>query len=105
MDFFEAFAVIVSALLAAYLLWQVRRRFFRRDIGGEKTDLTVIITSGGNCAELEQSVKGLVGLVMEGTLDQRTKIVIANSRSSTETAEMARILEREYDPVTVAEYK
>jgi hypothetical protein len=93
--------VMLLVVGVSWIVWEIRDSLVRRDIGGQKTDLTIIITPGGSSAELEQSVKGLMRLLSEGRLDPRTRIVIASVWEGTETAEMARILERDYEPVTI----
>lgn len=103
MTILYAVATICAAALLMSLLWQAKRMLYRRAIGGKKTRVTVIVTSDGNPAELEQSVLGLLWLMDNHTLDPQTGIVIKNAGMNSETAAMARILEREHEAVTLDE--
>jgi hypothetical protein len=103
MNFFQALAVLCLAFLAAALVWRANCFFRRCAIGGKKTRVTVVVSSDGNAGELEQSVRGLLRLISNNTLDANTGIVIKNSGITGETQEMARILERDYPSVSVVE--
>lgn len=103
MEFLQALAVICLAGVLAILIWFAHSRFFRRSIGGEKTKVTIIVTTGGSPGELEQSVKGLLWLMSNNTLSPQTKIVIKTAGGSREIAEMAQILERENPAIIVIE--
>lgn len=103
MDFFQALTVICFAALLALLIWQARNSLYRRCIGGKRTKVTVILTSNGSAGELEQSVKGLIWLISNNTLDPHAEIVIKNAGYNPEISEMARMLENEYSGVVAVE--
>ena len=103
MTFLHAAFAICAAALLTVLLWQAKSRLYRRAVGGEKTRVTVIVTSEGSPGELEQSVRGLLWLMDSRALDPATGIVIKNAGMDSETLDMAKILAREYPSVTLAE--
>lgn len=103
MNFFQAMALICAAVLLAQLVWELRSRLIKPDIGGAKTTITVIIDSQGSPAELERSVKGLLRLISSNTMSPGTRIIIQNTGGCAEIEKMALILERDYEAVSIAE--
>ncbi len=93
--------VLVAAFML--LLWRIKHVLLSRTIGCGSTRVTIIVTAQGNPAELEQSVKGLLRLISECEMNPGTEIVIKNSGMNSQTADMAKILEREYEAVSILE--
>lgn len=89
--------VILAALALGLgaVVWGLRCALLKRTIGGRKTKITVVVTSQGSAAELEQSVNGLLGLVEDGALAPDASIVIKDGGMGAEAAQMAAILARE----------
>lgn len=102
MCFYQILAAVLITAFLTFLICQRKSRVFRRVIGGCKTQISVEVTSDGDPAELEQSVKGLIWLISNGLLTPCAEIVINNSSVNNEVRQMSQILERDYAPVSVA---
>lgn len=101
MTFIQISIIVLLFALLMLALWEMKFWLLRGRIGGKRTGVTVIVTANGSPAELEQSVKGILWMIDNKQLDPKTRIVIRGSEANSETAEMARILERENGAVRV----
>lgn len=95
MTLFQGAVIVLMAAALACALWRLRSALFRGAVGGKKTRVTVIVTSEGSPAELEQSVKGLLRLIESGALAGDSTILIKDAGMGREAAQMAKILERD----------
>lgn len=101
MNILQGVILVAAALGLAALLWGLRCALLKRTIGGRKTKITVVVTSQGSAAELEQSVKGLLKLIEDGDLSPEAAIVIKDGGMGSEAYQMASILARENPSVTL----
>lgn len=101
MNILQGVILVVAALGLAAALWGLRCALLKRTIGGSRTKITVVVTSQGSAAELEQSVRGLLKLIEDGDMAQDAAIVIKDGGMDPEAYRMASILARENPSVTL----
>lgn len=99
MNILQGAILVALALGLTAVVWGLRCALMKRTIGGRKTKITVVVTSQGSAAELEQSVNGLLKLIEDGALSPDASIVIKDGGMGSEAAQMASILARENSSV------
>lgn len=90
MEVLEIVLAFVLSLSIILLIWAVRGRLLRPDIGVKNSRVTVIVPAGADSERLEREIRGLRWLRDDGILN--ANILIVDAGMDKETAQIANSL-------------